>query len=966
MEGSHWTKTPLLADGIGFAWCEVAVQSGMNDDNGGVLNGATELGAGEGKKDFLIDGAGLGGSVGETTIVEGDITAEDDTTGASIAVSSSEDESDSDEELEDSPPPLKYSRPLLPKNLFNRDPVSKCLFTDNYFIFATHSGLVHILTPAFVTVKTIKAHKASVLSIHASETHFATGSMDGTIAIGSFSLNEVKSYDFQRPIHCVALLKNYEKSLTFISGGMSSKVILSSITWFGKKSDLVLDQDNGTIVGLHVSNDVAFWFNDNGITFYNLQARKIIKIIPKPQKSPRSDLYWPEVAFPETDLVTIGWGNFIYSLKIFNKVDTSKKLIPSSASFRVQQDKDIEVGQIFELDFLICGLVSFNDLWMILTYPLPDESLGKTDVNPDLKLFNSIKGEVVYEEEIGLNNSKNFGLNDFMLGTHYASINSYYIVSARDFVAAQEFQLEDQLTWYVTHDKYLKAWEMSSNLVNPIQRLNYGIKYIDSLIKFDDWDKALEFLRNLLAINVEEIPDGDERSTVATSQSDDREKLLTEKISQWDTWAHIFIETNHVSELTQILSTSPKLNLSKSIYNHILEYWLQNDLEEFYNLVNEWNTGIYDINSIQDIMESMVEQSPQSENLRRYLTSLYEKSFEPDKAVKHLLKLRDQNLIPYISKNHIFMKYTLQLPEMIKIKFKENSIDRIPIETIKEKIQPEVSVLVDHRQEFLPDQVLTIFHEANLDFINYFYLESLLIMDEFMASGFINQRIKLLCQYDRPTLSILLQKSNTYDIELAIKLCEENGFIEELVYLLGKVGESFKALRLIIEELNDPIKAIDFAKKQNDGELWKQLVDYSMDKPNFINALIEHSDDQSSLYYDPITILKKLPQNIRVQGLTESVIRFSKNNGLNLILNQLILMIVYQQSEQASKEYRSGLLRGFEVDIEKILQNFETLLVKKFGRKYDIQTHDREIRHSFKSMEHKLKILKMLQAESDS
>lgn len=925
-------------------------------------------------------------SIEKKSEVEGEIQANgvDVNGGDADTTVELEEEEDDDDEEDDEPPLLKYTRPSqLPRNLFDKDPVSKCLFHEHYFIFATHSGLVHICRPDFLIVKSIKAHKASVLSIFADGTNFATGSMDGTVAIGSFKGQEVKSYDFQRPIHCVALAKNYEKNYTFLSGGMSGKVILSTITWFGKKNDLVLDLDNGPIVLLDIVDEIAFWMNDKGITFYNIPARSVITVIEKPEESPRSDLYWPQITYPEVDRILIAWGNYIWSLRVSLKAkDDSKvaasgvsKILPSTAliSFRVIQDKEIEVEHIFQLDSLISGITTFkDDLWMILTYEPPEineETGEKTYFNPDLKLFNSLKGEVVFEEEIGLRNSKTLGLNDFMLGCHYGTITSYFIVSARDFVIAQEFQLDDRLAWYLAHDKYYEAWEMSKHLVSPIKRLNYGVQYVDNLVKNDEWDQALDFLKILLHIDDAELTDGDGKSTIMTTRSDDKEGYITEVINLWDTWAHICIRTKHISQLTLVIPTNPKLNLLKSIYNEILEYWLQQDVQQFYRLIDVWDVSLYDIKLIEATLEAMVEEDPDNETLRRYLTTLYEKSFEPSKAVPHLMKLRDENMITYISNHHIFMNFVDKLPAMIELKFNRNELTTWPLEKISTKVDSDVNIIVDHRQELPPNQVLTTFGESHYDFMNYFYLERLLEVDEFMASNFTNERIKLYCQYDRGKLLPILIKTNNYDIEATIKLCEDNHFIEELVYLLGKIGENIRALSLITQELQDPIKAIDFAKRQNDRELWKQLLDYSMDKPQFINALIEHADDQSNIYYDPITILKKLPANIRVQGLTESVVKFSNNNDLNLILNQLMLIIVYQQSEQSSINYRLQKLRGFEVDQSQLNDKFATLLVTKLANNYQIKYNDnktiKEINQSFKSMDSKLKLLTRIENEEN-
>lgn len=54
---------------------------------------------------------------------------------------------------------------------------------------------------------------------------------------------------------------------------------------------------------------------------------------------------------------------------------------------------------------------------------------------------------------------------------------------------------------------------------------------------------------------------------------------------------------------------------------------------------------------------------------------------------------------------------------------------------------------------------------------------------------------------------------------------------------LGRMGNSRSALKMIMEELNDVDKAIEFAKEQDDAELWEDLILYSIDKPRKQSSL---------------------------------------------------------------------------------------------------------------------------------
>lgn len=65
----------------------------------------------------------------------------------------------------------------------------------------------------------------------------------------------------------------------------------------------------------------------------------------------------------------------------------------------------------------------------------------------------------------------------------------------------------------------------------------------------------------------------------------------------------------------------------------------------------------------------------------------------------------------------------------------------------------------------------------------------------------------------------------------AFRVCKERDYVPEMVFLLGRMGNNKAALMLIIERLGDVSRAIEFAKEQNDADLWEDLLRYSEDKP---------------------------------------------------------------------------------------------------------------------------------------
>lgn len=860
---------------------------------------------------------------------------------------------------EEDPPVLKYSRlNQLPLSLFKSDPVSTVTFNDSVFIFGTHSGYIHLCNPDISPIRTFKAHRASVLSLFTDGLYFASGSMDGTIIIGSVSdPQDIVLFDYKRPIHAVVLEHNYQRTRSFVCGGMSGKVIFSSKNWLDQRVEAVLDEGHGPIVSIQTIGNLIFWMNDLGITVYHISTRQTIATIDKPSDAFRSDLYWPRVSFPETDRVLVAWGNYIWSLRVAVKgsgggnigagSSVKSRLLPSAAtiSFRAAP-QIITIEHTYKVDYIVSGIAAFDgDQWLVLAYNPPMEtSQGKLESqNPDLKLIRAIDGTTLYEEEIGFDCMESLGLNDYSLGNHIGSETRYFIISARGGVIAQQIQLDDSLLWYLQRHLYRKAWSMSKHLVKPTERLNYGLLHLYQLVEGNQWESAALWMAELLYLDESQFPLVDTKSTLTSAsavlQPDEKEMYVKEVGSSWNKWCELFIDSGHEKELTGVIPNDPRWSLKKSHYSRVLIYWLSNpDPSNTANeLLLKWNPEIYEVDMVTSTMEQLLETEPGNVRLRRTLCDVYEKCLDPAKAVPHMRILREPTIVQFLDKYHLLQTFISSVPQFIRLGFqKDSDIETLPVTQVRSTLKEVTAIFVQKRFEVMPETVVQLMASNHLEIVNYLYLEELAAIDDLLVYNLADTRIELYCQFDRPKLLPFLTTNQHYNVITAIEICERSDFVDELVYLLGKTGQTIEALNLIMHELDDPERAIKFAKVHTDSETWSSLLEYSFSRPKYIKALIELSDDQSSCFYNPITILQNMSTDINVEGLKKSVTRVSLDNDLNVIVNQLVLRIVCSRSEELSKQWHHQMVRGFlfaadNEQVRKIANLFETLVITLTG-----------------------------------
>lgn len=230
----------------------------------------------------------------------------DDKTSAS-AVANNEQAADDDEEdeEEEEEPKLKYAKLTgsLANVYRNGDSTSTFLAAGDKMVIGTHSGSIHVLgIPALQSIRTYRAHQASVTSVSVSPTpppptlvrseggglavlqtgtgnqgksatpsnkgstvnprtgrpqqqpvvvpntpsnniYIATSSLDGRVCVQSLvNTEDVQLRNFARPVNAVALSPDYKNDRTYLSGGLAGNLILT----VGGKSGVSTDANTNS------------------------------------------------------------------------------------------------------------------------------------------------------------------------------------------------------------------------------------------------------------------------------------------------------------------------------------------------------------------------------------------------------------------------------------------------------------------------------------------------------------------------------------------------------------------------------------------------------------------------------------------------------------------------------------------------------------------------------------------------
>lgn len=130
-------------------------------------------------------------------------------------------------------------------------------------------------------------------------------------------------------------------------------------------------------------------------------------------------------------------------------------------------------------------------------------------------------------------------------------------------------------------------------------------------------------------------------------------------------------------------------------------------------------------------------------------------------------------------------------------------------------------------------------------------------------------------------------------------------------YLLSKTGQTKRALSLITQSLGDVSLAISFAKDQDDPDLWNDLLDYSMDKPRFIRGLL----NEVGTSIDPITLVKRIPEGLEIEGLRDGIGRMVKEFEIQGSISEGVARVLRGEVNTGQIKLREGRRKGVKFEV---------------------------------------------------
>ncbi|KAJ2714902.1 Vacuolar protein sorting-associated protein 41 [Coemansia spiralis] len=771
---------------------------------------------------------------------------------------SSDGSGDDDEE-----PALRYKRlGGGVEALFAKDTASALVAAERFLVLGTHWGNVVVIDFEGNEVKRWRAHSATVNSVcvDAACEFVASAGDDGRVVVHGLYGDDVAIVTYSRPVKAVALDPNYGATRRFVSGGTAGELIMYEKKWLGK-SDTILYTSAGPIQTIQWQGDLVAWACDEGVQIYSAELGARISHIARPAGSPRADLYRCRMDWTGPRTLLVGWANVV-------QVVVLRERPPPDGAGGSRAQLHAEVSVVFRTDSVVCGLALYRDTFLVfacgdggddLDPDAGDDGKRRDAQPPELRTINR-NIEEVSSDILPLEGFPLLQPNDYGLAQCAAQADTWFILSPKQLVAVRPRGLADHVQWLTDRGLHQQAL---ADIEDAYAERGPWAEYRDQ-VKHAEYQATGQ-------VHAQALMDAGDTSGAAAVCA----RVLPRDESAaageaWETWVFAFAEAGALHDVAGMIPTD-RPRLSGTVYEMVLAFLLASDVPRFTQMVREWPAALFNAYSVvlaaEDQLARTAAQPPgTTDTLKESIALLFDRLNQPSKSLRYHLELHAPGILERVRRENLF-DAVRDKAELV-LCYDDRTLGHCPAApaALATRCAAEgAQLLTDHTDAIPPAHVVRQLVPAPEHL--HVYLHLLGTKDPHLGTPFADLQVELYAEFDVWRLLGFLRSSTSYSLERALEICEERGLVPEMVYILGRMGDNHRALMLIIDRLNDVPGAIEFAKEQNDPELWRDLVLYARDKPEFILGLLELGGTHTS----PTAVINSIPPNLRVPGIRRAL-----------------------------------------------------------------------------------------------
>lgn len=703
------------------------------------------------------------------------------------------------------------------------------------------------------------------ISIDEKGEYLATCSDDRIVIFGLYTADNNYHNSYDRPVRTIAIDPYFAKpgsGKRFILGD-GDKVVLCEKTFLARYKSTILQQSKGQIRNIRWRAQFIAWASDLCIKIYDIEDKVVITFIDREKDydlSLRPELYRCCFCWKDDRTLLVGWADTI-------KVCCVKQRQTNDSSNNLPR-RYVELTSSFNVGFGVCGIAPIESKLVVLCVNKETNSINDA-FGCRVQVIETIGADSYEEISSDILSPKSFSKgksSDFHVEC-LPEEGLYLILCPKDLIVAKPREEDDHLTWLLDHQQYEEALEIvkSNKNLRKHSLLSVGSLYLNYLLDQkheSEYEKAAKLCSTICGNNK----------------------------TAWEEQVMRFKRIEKLRVVAPYLPRGPELILDPAIYEIILKEFLEQDSKGCLKTIREWPSKLYSIQTIVNATFDQLTKDPKNDYLLESLAELYTRDGKHDKALTIYLEIGNKkqvfDLIRHYGLYSILqekLELFIQLNADEASKLLIESQETIPIELVVKKLKPQ-------------------------PFLLFSYLDRLVHKDPEVCALHHGLLVELYAQFAPQKLIAFLRSSNHYQLERALDICRRKNLFNEIVFLLGRMGNTKEALKLITDELNDINYAIEFCKEHSDTELWEDLIQYSMNKPCFIRVLLQKIGTHMA---DPIALIHRIPEGMEIEGLMQALVKILQDYNLQTSLEdgcrRVLVSDCFSLLQKLNRQQKRGL-----------------------------------------------------------
>ena len=817
-----------------------------------------------------------------------------------------EDEEDEEEEEE---PRLKYQRlgGSLSDLLASPAQAASCLaVSDKLLVLGTRAGTVHLLDVKGYQVKRLQQHEASVVDVCCDRKgeYVASCAADGSVWVQSLYTEEKARFEYNSSLSAIALDPEYASNASrrFVVGGEAGKLWMNNRGWLGTR-DTVLHHGEGPVQNIKWCGNYIAWANNVGVKIFDSSISQRVGFVDLPDNSLHPELYRPDIVWNTPNTLIVAWP---HAVKVATLHTSSYRNTPGGGSLLRPSGIQValEIAASFTTDYHIAGIAPFETDYLILAHTGGNQGTGSE--RPEIRIVSSLNWEIS-SDALPIRGYEHNAASDYQLASWHPSqpllagekesfTNGeagrnrgvcsaengqeplYFIVSPRDIVQARKTDIEDNIAWLVSHDKFAEALRMAEKAGERVRKSTIDSTwdlYLQSFLEDEDYEGAAEMCS----------------------------RLLSDNAAAWERCVFEFAHRRKLPVLVPYVPTD-KPKLRSGVYEMILKSLIARPEQHKALLfcVQSWPKSTYNQAEIAYVLEEEIQQEGRhTAELKEALAELYMLMGMKEKVFYLFLELRKVQVFDFIEQNGLYSLAAKNVRPLFLVDGKK-----------------AMKWLVNHASELPPSEVVPQMSEksASVDAQRTLlqYLHKLYQTGLAAAAEFADLQVSLYAEFDRKHLMPFLVGSHHYHLDTALKTCKRFRCVRENVYILNRMGNPEAALSMILNHIDDEMSiedALEFVKEQRDKDLWEFLIEHSLQSPSLVSQLLDHVGGVDAV--NPLQLLERISPGMHIPHLRDKVIRIIADYRTQLTLCSGASQILRRDCVALSARYLSQAQVGVHV-----------------------------------------------------